>query len=770
MNKKYIALIGIFILTFLSPVQVAADSFGLNPNEPGRSSFSQVDENSISVSFAELGYSDTHLVGPLDSARRIFSIPANWLLAPGGEVVLNYDVLLTGADVGRLASGDNSYTGTVTISFNNKVIGNIRPDSTGSKTATFVIPPEAVTSIRENGQHELNIQLNAQLDCAYDIHTEIIINSTSLFILPFDFTSPELNLARLPAPFYFRNSLLPDKTFLVVSNESTPEELQSAMIVMSGFGSLVESNFDIHLVTEDQLTNEELAIGHLIFVGMPGKFSLLKDVEFPLPVQGDGFGNLPAQSNDDGVVELAHSPWNPNKIIMLVSGLNSAAIRKAAQAVGSGKMVVFQNQAVSLIQDVHELSTNLPVVEDFMLKDLGYENETISGLGVAQAVYNFNVSKEQLNSKDGFLNLVYYHSGLLDYGVSSLSVELNGQVIVGTPFTKETEQITELKVKIPRGLLRFGDNELKVLAQMEPNLSCDFSGFSEPWLLVSNQTSLHLPVNVDDVNGVGFTRIDLKNFPDMFQRQSDLGDVAFVLAEGDASGWKIAAELAYILGANSNPSISNMSAVYAGDVPEEIRKGSALIVVGKASDLPILSEINDSLPAPFDLEANTAEQRGMQIVYRIPEGVDIGYLELAASPFNPDNLILIVSGNSDAGVLLSGVALSAGNMKDQLTGVFAITNGIQVVASEGLAQFSGVDAIVPNSVPIVLTPLPSPSSENSNITRPKWLFPLLLVSAVTLFGIIAYVVVGAFRRKDNLGLDSKDSAPQRAEEEKSSDS
>ncbi|MCL4824961.1 MAG: cellulose biosynthesis cyclic di-GMP-binding regulatory protein BcsB, partial [Anaerolineales bacterium] len=125
------------------------------------------------------------------------------------------------------------------------------------------------------------------------------------------------------------------------------------------------------------------------------------------------------------------------------------AVVKAAQAAGAGNLFTYANPSLSYIRDVHTLSGNAPIVEDFTLQDLGYSNQQLSGIGIQQADFSFFAAKEQLATDKGLLRLVYYHSGLLDYGVSSISVELNGQAVFSVPFSKDTEQVTTAEVKIP---------------------------------------------------------------------------------------------------------------------------------------------------------------------------------------------------------------------------------------------------------------------------------------------------------------------------------
>jgi cellulose synthase operon protein B len=616
----------------------------------------------------------------------------------------------------------------------------------GPQTMQLQLPPTALASVREDGRHQLNISLDAQFSCLYNVRAIVAIKSTSTLILPFEVSSPDLNLSRLPAPFHLDNALLPDRSLLVIPDNPEVKELQAALNMMSGFGSLIRETVDFSLITASEVTEEDLASSNLVFVGRPEQFDLLGDVQFPLAIQNQQFVNLPSESETDGVIQLAISPWNESKVALLISGNSSDAVAKAAQAVSSGKILIYENPALAYVADVQLLAESLPVVQDFTLQSLGYKTETLTGLGLDSIQYVFNASKEQLNANDAYINLVYYHSGLLDYASSSFSVELNNQLVASTAFAKESEQLTTLQVKIPRGVLRFGENRLTISARMFITTSCDTTGFSNPWLTISDQTNLHLPP-VPGLASEPTAILDLKSYPGLFTTQSDLGDVAFVLPDSNPAAWKIAGQMAYELGRTANPLLSNLEAVYANDIPQQVLNQNSLIMIGKASTIPLLSQINDQLPAPFDFETDTATEGQMQVVYRIPSGMNVGYLELLNSPFNPEKSILVLAGNSDDGVALAGNALLLTELSSQLTGVFAVTNGTQVATGSASSPFSSVGTLVPGPEPVVATPVALPSTAPGALPPPSWLFPLLVGSGIAILLIILLVIISAFARR-----------------------
>ena len=757
MKKTIIMFIVILILLVTTPLTVSAQTPSPTPvatNSPAATAVPAstaitpvtVLDNKAAVTLAQMGFRDDTLTSPFDSTRVLFSTPANWKLSSGGELEINYDVLFTGTDVAKLIDGVNPFGGSLTVVFNQKIIDTIPLEKAGSFSARIQIPSEALNSAREDGRHQLTISLDAQFSCVYDIKANVVIKSTSAFNLPFEVSPPVLNLAKLPAPFYLQNGLIPDNTFLVTSDNPSTGELQAALNIMAGFGSLVGADINLEMVNIGALTNDDLASSNLIFVGKPDQLGLLPKIAFPLMVANGKFVNMPDASANDGVLQMAISPWNQNKVVLLASGNSDEAVAKAAHAVSSGRIFTYDNPILSYVSDVQLLVDNIPVVEDFSFQNLGYPTQTLSGIGLFTADYVFPVSKEQIAAKDGYLDLVYYHSGLLDYSVSSLSVSLNDQLINGTPFSKETEKLTTLRINIPPGALRYGQNRLTVSARMLTTNSCDATGFSTPWMIVSDQSRIHIPVTTVD-NSLNQLALDLKSYPNLFLTHSDLGDLAFVLPKSSLDSLRIAGKLAYNFGKTATPLIPNLTASYADDVSKEVRTNKTMIVIGKASASPLVSELNDRLPAPFNLKDDTASEGNMQITYRVPAGVSVGYLELLNSPFNIEKSILVVSGNTDQGLVMAGDALVQADLVSQLAGLFVVTNGTKIAASATSSNFSIIGNIVPGAEAIINQPVLPSAKPVTKLPPPSWLMPIIISSVLIIVIVLAYVIGMAMMRR-----------------------
>ena len=755
MRKAYKLLLFFTILLFTPSLVNAQEVQSISESDSKSGNIvvnSVIGENEAQLTFKDLGFFDETLQSPYDGTRIRFSTPPNWKLVPGGEVVLEYEVFFTGEDVLLLGDLVSNFVGELVLVFNDQAIGNIYLNENGLQTETLQLPVEGLEPVRGDGRHELDISLIAGISCDYDIRTIVVIKSISYISLQFNQIPPDLTLAKLPFPFYLSDSIVQDQTFLVVPEDPDPLELQAAFNVSSGFGSMTSSDYSLGLITEGQLDETYLQESNFIFVGQPNKFEVLVDVDFSIPVSETGFVGMDPVSMDDGVIQIALSPWNVNKAILLVSGNSLPAVNKAAQAVSAGNIFVNDDPRVVFIADVQTLLSNFVAVESFSLIDLGYESETISGIGSDNIVFTFFVAKDQVATNEGVVELKYYHSSSLDYVGSSMVVRLNNEIIASEVFSEESSQRTTQTIDIPPGTLRFGENRLLISGNLLPYDSCDIGGISEYYLTIENDTRLHIPKSKYDPTQQSVL-VDLQLFPKLFLSESDLGNIAFVIPRGSSFSWDLAAKLAYMLGDEANASISNLTAAYADDVSAEVRENNHIIVVGRSSVLPLLTEINDQLPAPFDFDTDTASEKQSQVIYRLPPGSNVGYLEILVSPFDRSHAMMIVSGNSGIGVRLAGDALLLKELNRDLAGLFAVTNGTQVKTSRiftpygiNVTQTSITGEVVPDAEEIVIAKIPDlvfPS-----IDRPSWLNIFMMASvAVTIVILLTAFVVGIRRSK-----------------------
>ncbi len=96
---------------------------------------------------------------------------------------------------------------------------------------------------------------------------------------------------------------------------------------------------------------------------------------------------------------------------------------------------------------------------------------------------------------------------------------------------------------------------------------------------------------------------------------------------------------------------------------------------------------------------------------------------------------------------MAGNALLLNELRNQLTGVFAVTNGTQIATANASSQFSAVGTLVPPGQAVVTTPFPVSSSAPQTLATPGWLLPVLVASGIAVLLIIGLVIISAFARK-----------------------
>lgn len=695
------------------------------------------------VSLGLLGFQERVLRrSPSDSTTYVFGLPAEWELTEGAEIQLNIAGFLTGVapprvDNGVLTNRDDVYFSLLELYFNGQLLDTISINLTRDTVVTASIPSEALISQREDGRHVLYIRMDTGLECG--ANAGLAIRSDSFFTLPHDLKAPPTDLRHLPYPIVQR-SFPPDEVVVVVPDDPTSSDIQAALNVVAGFGKSSDNSLALVLVPVGQLTDALRESRHVIFVGKPDAFAMLDEVNLPLPVGQSGF-QASDRNADDGVLQMAVSPWNATKVVLVVSGDTDAALVKAAQAASSNRIRTSVEQNLALIAEVHEANRDDPtLLLNQTFAQSGYETRILDEVGYNMTTYHFQIPSAQLVDADAVLNLIVSHSTLLDYERSGLVVWLNGEPVGSVRLTDENAQLGSVRIGLPASLLQTGNNDLVMEAQLRPYSECYDPDATGAWLTIQADSSLTIPI-APSVGIVAEQVIELSTYPNPFTINSELSDTAFVLPPDNPTAWDTAAQLALHLGDNAEGETLSINAVFADDIPEDIRDGYNLILVGRPSALPLIMELGDLLPAPFEKGSDNALERNMQVVYRLPPGKTVGYLEMLASPWNAERVILAVLGTTDQGVQWAAKALTVPELRRSLFGNFAAVDGDQVV-SAGNQQADDTESTV-------ATPASESTSQTPPVVAqgtPEWILPALQVTGALIVIIILFVALSSLWR------------------------
>jgi cellulose synthase operon protein B len=633
--------------------------------------------NEAVIRFDQLGQTDALLRGPYGTENIRFGLPANWAFDKGAT--LNLIVTANVITSASLAVAEGQFTGaTLNVTMDQQAVATIPLQAGSNVTYNVPIPGTALVPPLSDGRHELMLFLDAGNDCSNTSHqTSVVIAGASFFTIPHTETEPAIDLTMLPRPIFQRGSIFPVNVVEVVPDSPSAGELQAALTVSSSFGRMSGGDMPINLVTMSGLTPEMRTESELIFVGKSSSLSLLQGATLPSPLQGKSFA-APGMQADDGILQLAVSPWNTGRAILVVGGNSDAGVIKAAQALSTTNIQTVGDRSLALIASVTPASaagqqnSTLPQ-EMNSFNELGYDILTMSGVGRSETSVRFTVPPGFITNEDAYLDLTFNHSGLLDFNRSGLTVFMNGNLISSLLLSEQTAATNTQRIKIPASSLTANSNELRFQVDLAPLSQCSFIDTSNLWFSILPESVINLPLS--PATATTTAPRDMGSYPYPFTGEPTLSTLNFVLSKKDPASWNAAAQVAFQLGRQATGAIFNPGVSFDGEIPDDVRSNKNLIMIGLPTTMKTLAEINASLPAPFDAGTNVAVLKGQQVAYRFPADASLGFLQLLESPWNANNAILVVTGTTDEGVRQAGNALINPVLRSRLKGNFALVNG-----------------------------------------------------------------------------------------------
>jgi cellulose synthase operon protein B len=770
MNKKVItsALLVLVLLIGLMMSMVASASAQAPAPTPVPAVTEQVvvqpaDPNV--VTFDTLGQSDIQLIGPFASKTITFGLPADWKISAGAE--LNLAMVVSFAATGQIQSNSSTPVvnpsivngGTLTVYFNNILLGVLQLDQIGESQTRLPIPDNALTPIFPNGRMAITLILDSSYACTFREQTIVTIHASSQLMLPHDLIALSTDLASFPRPLY-QGSFVPDSALVVVPDQPSATDLQEAMIVAAGLGNLSGGNvvapgvgklsggnLVLDMTTVSQLTSDQKSANHLIFVGKAGSLPILTSLELPMPSNAGQF-QVANGGQDDGMVEMIDSPWSKNHVILVASGNTDPGALKAAQAVSTGTLLASnQFPNVSIIHNILSAPVSAPQPVDQTLSGMGYSRTVFQNFGAEVVGYQFYIPPGWTVDTDARFNLVFGNSSLLNYDRSGIVVSINNIPIGSVRFSDATAAQTTntVGISIPSSAVLPGNNLLTVMSTLIPLDSCTSPSLQGLWIQVWPESNLHLPLVQATVNPV--STLDLSSYPAPFNYNSTLGNTAFVLSHNDLASWRAALIIAGYLGQRANATMSALSVYYSDQVSDADRQQNNLLVIGVPSQSPIIKEMNSSLPVPFSNGDSLPTINSSRVTYSVSSASPLGYIEMMPSPWNPANIVLAVLGNQAQGVSWATSALIDPTLRSNLAGNFDVINNRQILTSDTrVSSIISATSIPPMQSGVQALPPSTGTTAASSSSRPAWILPSIAATVFLIVVILVFVVIGGWLR------------------------
>lgn len=487
------------------------------------------------------------------------------------------------------------------------------------------------------------------------------------------------------------------------------------------------------------------------------------ELQVSTPQEGSYFfvydGKAVAQG--DGIIQEIPSPWNQGRAILIVTGLSDEAVRKASQAMSSETRFPGMSGAVALVREAllpSEINHTASVSGDMTLADLGYEDGIIWGDSPQQADYLFEVSGWQLTD-EAAIDLYFSHSQRIDYQDSGLTVLLNRNPVASVALDDKNSDEGLIHISLANADVRTGENRLTVSVDMSLPGECAALQSEQAWLRIKNTSRIFLAHNPDTT-----LKLALDYLPYPFHLNPALTDLMFALPDTPTAGeLEAALRLAASLGDSAAGKTIIPVVVTGNDLPLQDLRDYHIIAVGRPSRNALIQQVNSQLPQPFLPGSDEIEQRIDDVVFRLPPGVDLGYLQLIPSPWNEARALLAVTGTTENGLngAVNVMSYRTGALK---SGNLAVIKGSDINTIDtreltrggmGVAVMTAVPEMTPVATAVAtatatITPIPPAPNPTPGVsaskqvlarsTPPGWLVPLVGMTVLVVIAILVFAL------------------------------
>ena len=683
----------------------------------------------------ELGLSEnTVLLGPYDEVMLRFSLPYHWDLQPGAALVLEL-----GSYFSSLIPNENAtlptdtIIGELSVWLNGSRAGSIQLNESGNSSHTLKIDEKHLNSGEKTSLNELVMRWDALAACQFGIGSSVTLLPGSKLFLPHQLASVAPDLTIFPAPFHAEKSLFQAIVRLVVPDQPSPEELQAAVAIAAGLGSLSRGVLPVNLIRSSEVTDLMKYGDHLFFIGTIDQLSQFNDPLFTSTVLSE-LSTVDASPGEGVLLELV-SPWQPARMVVVVSGEDGSAVSQAGLALSSGKFITTAQNNLARISGLSLPSTPAEIAIETTFAELDQPTRKITEFGMHELIIPFKIAAGKMLSPEAYLDLYINHSKTIDYFLSGLWVKLNGIPIGSVRFSDQSSETNLTRFIIPPSAIQVLSNEIEIQINMVSSNACPLPGLDDHWITIFSDSVLHLP----EVEPPGklIAPLMIGDFPLPFIYLEGLQDVTFIVQEDMPETWAAAASLAFDLGHQSGSDFYQAEVFYSNALEVGTLKDKQLIVIGASSLIPFETELNDVLPAPFASDGTLQDNIATSINYAGIEGKSTGFIELVNFSTYPMREALFVLGNDEA-----GVSLAVGALLDEVVrGGLAASNFAIVQAGKVVSDNIRIQPVLD------ATAEPSSAIKQDASSLRLWMIIGLGITILAVVGLVISSMVSANRRK-----------------------
>jgi hypothetical protein len=476
---------------------------------------------------------------------------------------------------------------------------------------------------------------------------------------------------------------------------------------------------------------------------------------------------------NDGIIQMFVSPWSAGRAVVAVTGLDDAAVLRAAYALATGSKMPGMQGQFAIVQAVRPVSGALSSPaqaqpsQDVTLADLGY-SDIVSVGRATQVLLGFEVPPGAKLTEAAYLATHWAHGAALNAISGTLELRLNGTPVNSIELRSSGAGDNWTKVSLPAQSLKPGENELRLQLTATQWPEClDVNALARYWATVYADSYFHLPFQQAAAASVPF---DLADYPHFLVTQPSLSDVALLFPEQVTSDEvRGMVQLLSFLGNVTRNDYFAPQVALGNQVEPEQWRDNQLIVIGRPTQNPYIAWVNDRLPQPFLPGQDEIRQQVDNVIFRWPRGLDLGYIQLLPVPWAANHAMLVVTGTTDEGLRWSLHSLADSALNRQLSGNLAVMIGeaemrttdtrpaterqpstiplqlapVTPTVTAIPATPEPIAAITPTSTSapaVIPTPAIGEPTRVPDQSRPFWVIPLLGLSLLVVIVAVGIVI------------------------------
>lgn len=563
---------------------------------------------------------DIKMSGVISSSEKFFNIEDNWNVK---DVKLN--LVFTKSEL-----LDVDYS-TITILVNDTPIESQRLSGKKEyKKETIIDIPNDVIN---EGYNKLTIKAYKTISdkvCRDDSNTAnwLVIHNESSVNVNYVYKKASNKINEYENNYLNIDNGLNLQTSIVVPDNYSSGELSAGMILSGDFGSKIKYenfNFDFKLYSEFENKNN-----NVIFIG--------KEKNSPKEV----LKLLSKEERDDlnknCVIKQTPSPFNKNKMMLLIISNNDELLKNSAKLISSNDLISNLNKDSIIINENSDISDLIKKEDDnrVYLEELGYEDLVVKGPFSQEIIIDINTPKNKVITNNSKLNFKIRYAENLDFNRSLVTVYVNNVPIGSKKLSKDKSDNDLIQLSLPSEVAGKNYYQVKVVFNLELlDLACVTRDTDNPWAYISKESYIEFDYNDN-------TSLNFSNYSFPFIKEGKYNDIKIVVPNKLSSKelTNIAGIISY-MGHDINSNLGDLSVVKENEINRK-DKNSNLIVIGTPKNNSLIKDLNNDLNVKL-----TDDYRGFQSNEKIKfigdYSSELISIQLINSPYKKDKSILAIA-------------------------------------------------------------------------------------------------------------------------------